>query len=108
MGKFESALRNSTVAFQGLMVLGFLGLVWLMIFGNLSGNMGFASGSQGYNDTEVIISNLTAGAKTFFGFSNTLFTIVAIVLLITILLALLYVVMGIVKMTKKGGGGFAE
>lgn len=107
MGKFESALRNSTVAFNGLMVLGFLGLVWLMIYGNLSGNMGFASGTQGYNDTEVVIANLTTGARTFFGFSNTLFTIVAIVLLITILLALLYIVMGIVKMTKKSGGGFA-
>ncbi len=184
MSKFEGALRNSTIAFNGLMVLGFLGLVWLMIFGNLSGNLGFPQVSTSFtnetinlNDTgdipatadnrvdgslssvlvtnastgeivhsanytivgvtiytatttynttnvnvsatvsyasesdvssQTVISNLTAGAKTFFGFSNTLFTIVAIVLLITILLALLYIVMGIVKMTKKGGGGFAE
>ena len=108
MGKFEEALRNSTVAFNGLMVLGFLGIVWLMIYGNLSTNIGFTSGTAGYNNTEAVIANLTQGAGTFFGFSNTLFTIVAIVLLITILLALLYIVLGIVKMTKKGGGGFAE
>ena len=185
MGKFESAFKNSTYAFNGLMVLGFLGIVWLMVYGNLSTNMGFsqtstsfinetitlndtggtpataldrtdgtlsgiimtqANGSIGWiiesgnytvsgvvislatttfnqsdvnisatvthdtntdRATEAVIANLTQGAGTFFGFSNTLFTIVAIVLLITILLALLYIVLGIVKMTKKGGGGFA-
>jgi len=184
MGKFGEALKNSTIAFNGLMVLGFLGIVWLMIFGNMSNNMGFLQKSTSFTNetislntsenipataqgrvdgslsnvlitntstgeivhsgnytivgvniiaatetynhsfvnvsatlaydsdsdiaTEGVISNLTTGAKTFFGFSNTLFTIVAIVLLITILLALLYIVMSIVKVTKGKGGGFAE
>ena len=107
MSKFGEALKDSTIAFNGLMVLGFLGIVWLMIFGNMSGNMGFAENTTGYNNTENVIANLTSGAKTFFSFSNTLFTIVAIVLLITILLALLYIVMSIVKVTKGKGGGFA-
>ena len=64
--KFQSALRDSTIAFNGLMVLGFLGIVWLMIYGNLSTNLGFAANTQGYNDTEVVIANLTGGARTFF------------------------------------------
>ena len=112
MGKdgnsFGKAIQNSTIGFNGLMVIGFLGIVWLMIFGNLSNNMGFTSGTAGFNNTENVISNLTAGANTFFTFSNTLFTIIAIVLLITILLALLGIVMNIVKVTKGSGGSFSE
>ncbi|KKM14619.1 hypothetical protein LCGC14_1704350, partial [marine sediment metagenome] len=141
-------------------VIGFIGIIWLLIYGNLSGNLGFgqdtasfvnqtinltdagntpagASGringlisnssiiminnsngivigsgnfstngvlifnagqivnssnvnvsydvsfdSSGKIDTENVITNLTGGFNTFFTFSNTFFTIAAIVLLI--------------------------
>lgn len=110
MSKFGKAVKESAEGFNWLMVLGFLGIVWLMIYGNLSGNLGFAVDTAGYNDTQQVITNMTGGAKTFFNFSNTLFTIIAIVLLITILLALLYVVMRIVNMakSKKSSSGFAS
>ena len=105
MGKFANAAKNSAEGLNWLLVLGFIGIVWLMIYGNLSGNLGFASGSQGDNDTELVIGNMTGGVTTYFGFMPTIFTIAAIVLLITILLALLFIVMQIVKSTK-GKGGF--
>jgi hypothetical protein len=100
---FGDSVRKAGDGLNALLVLGFLGIVWLMIYGNLSGNLGFAASTQGYNDTQAVITNMTGGAKTFFGFSNTLFTIMAIVLLITILLALLAVVLKISSSSKKGG-----
>ena len=108
MGNLMKKLEESASVINILLVIGFLGIVWLMIYGNLSGNLGFASNTIGYNNTENVISNLTAGVGTFFTFSNTFFTITAIVLLVTILLGLLAVVMSILKATKRGKGGFAE
>jgi hypothetical protein len=104
----KQAIRDAGDSLNYLLIMGFLGIVWLMIYGNLSGNLGFASGSQGYNDTQVVINNMTGGAKTFFGFSNTIFTIAAIVLLISILLGLVAVVMKIVNMSKSKGGFAGE
>ena len=97
MGKGIEAIKNSTQIFNGLMVIGFLGIVWLMIYGNLSTNLGFAANTAGFNNTEGVIANLTGGAATFFSFSNTLFTITAIILLISILLGLLFLVVTIAK-----------
>ena len=65
-------IQEAGVILGGLGVIGFLGLIWLMIYGNLSGNLGFADGTQGFNDTEAVITNITGGFLTFFGFSNTL------------------------------------
>jgi len=92
-------------AINALFIIGFLGIVWLMIMGNLSGNLGFSSGDTGYAETESVIGNLTAGSQTFFSFANTWFTILAIVLLIVILVGLLAIVMKISKLEK--GGGFS-
>jgi hypothetical protein len=101
-------VREAGLILGGLGVLGFIGIVWLMIYGNLSGNLGFASGTQGYNDTESVITNQTGGFLTFFGFSNTFFTIGAIVLLIFMLVGLLAVVMSIARGGgKKESGGFS-
>ncbi len=181
MGKMGNALKDSTETFNGLMIIGFLGIVWLMIYGNLSGNLGFTQDSLGFNNetielndtgqipasaqnrvdgtlssillhnqstgelipstnytisgvvitteagdynttdvnvsgivhfnsdselnTEGVIGNLTAGANTFFTFSNVLFTITAIVLLVTLLLGLLFIVL---KIAKPGGKGDRE
>jgi len=108
MGSFKTALKDAGEGLNWLMVIGFLGIVWLMIYGNLSGNLGFSSGTSGYNDTQTVISNLTAGTRTFYSYSGTIFTVMAIVLLITILLSLLFVVMKIVNMGKNKGGFAGE
>ena len=107
MGKFGSAVKEAGEGLNWLLVIGFLGIVWLMIFGNLSGNLGFTAGSQGYNDTEQVIANITSGTRSFYAFTPTLFVIIGIILLITILLALLGTVMKVMG-AGKSKGGFAS
>jgi len=85
-------MNESTKAFTALMVLGITGLLFLIVFGNLSGNLGFDAASQGENDTNNVINNLTAGAVTFFTFSNVWFTLLAVVLLIIIVISVINVV----------------
>lgn len=99
-------IREAGMIVGALGVIGFIGIVWLMIYGNLSGNLGFSSGTQGYNDTQQVIGNVTQGVRTFFGFSNTLFTIAAIVLLITMFVGLLALVMTIAGNRKGKQSGY--
>lgn len=89
-------------------VIGFIGVIWLLIYGNLSTNLGFAVGTTGFNSTENVIANITDGFNTFFTFSNTFFTIAAIVLLIFMFLGLLSIVVLIMRMQQGGGGRFSE
>ena len=100
-------VQEAGMILGALGVIGFIGIVWLMIYGNLSGNLGFASGTAGYNNTEHVINNLTTGFGTFFSFSNTFFTIAAIVLLIFMLVGLLAIVMMIAKGREGKGSGYA-
>lgn len=102
--KFEESIG----LMSALGVAGFIGIVWLMIYGFLSGNLGFAVGTTGYNNTETVIDNMTSGFVTFFGFAPTWFQIAAIVLLIVMLVGLLGVVIGIMGMRKKSSmSGYA-
>ena len=164
-------------------VIGFIGIIWLLIYGNLSGNLGFVqqtdsfvnetilldsagatpAGAVGtvngvitvnqminqtgtviesanftvsgivittatdeFNNTNVnvtytnlrdsaglintdnVISNVSGGFNTFFTFSNTFFTIAAIVLLIFMFLGLLAIVVTIMRMQQGRNKGFAE
>ena len=101
-------VKEAGLILGGLGVIGFIGIVWLMIYGNLSGNLGFAAGTAGSNNTESVIANLTQGFGTFFGFSNTFFTIAAIVLLIFMLVGLLAIVMMIASGRKKKESGYSD
>ena len=180
-------VREAGLILGGLGTIGFIGIVWLMIYGNLSGNLGFSQDSAttslqeltlannsivtftgtsgkvnpsvssvvvinatggetitsgnytltdttitgsatmtlGYNgtavnvsyvttydssgliNTENVITNVTGGFGTFFGFSNTFFTIAAIVLLIFMLVGLLAIVMTIAKGQKEKSSGYS-
>ena len=100
-------VREAGLILGGLGVIGFIGIVWLMIYGNLEGNLGFTAGSAGFNNTEGVINNISGGFSTFFGFSNTFFTIAAIVLLIFMLVGLLAIVMSIAEGKKDKSSGFA-
>jgi len=108
MGSTGKKVQDAGLILSALGVIGFIGVVWLMIYGNLSGNLGFAADTIGYNSTENVINNLTGGFETFFGFSNTFFTIAAIVLLIFMLVGLLILVMTISKRGGKGSSGYAD
>lgn len=92
---------NKTVTVVNLLfILGFLGIVWLIIYGNLSGNLGFTVNSQGANDTNLVINNITAGAVSFYGFAGTWFTITAVAVLIVILIGILALVLNIINIGK--------
>ena len=107
MGNTARKVQEAGLILGGLGVIGFIGVVWLMIYGNLSTNLGFAAQTQGFNNTENVIGNVTAGFGTFFTFSNTFFTIAAIVLLIFMLVGLLSIVMAIVKTQGGSSRGFS-
>ncbi len=98
-------VRDAGLILGALGTIGVIGIVFLMIYGNLSGNLGFAVGTAGDNSTNAVIDNVTSGFQTFFGFSNTFFTIAAVVLLIFMLVGLLAIVMKIMQ-SGKGGRGF--
>lgn len=100
--KIVEKVNESVALMSSLGVAGFIGIVWLMIYGFLSGNLGFATGTAGFNNTETVIDNMTSGFTVFFGFAPTWFQIAAIVLLIVMLVGLLGVVIGIMKLRKGG------
>ena len=99
----EKALKGAEAIFLALLTIGLMGLLFLIIYGNLSTNLGFKSGSVGYNNTENVIGNLTAGATQFFTFSGVWFILTAITILIGI-------VLGVIALVRKtsGGGGFSS
>ena len=104
MGKDASgALKGAEAVFLALLTIGLMGLLFLIIYGNLSSNLGFAEGTSGFNNTENVISNLTSGATQFFTFSNVWFILTAITILIGI-------VLGVIVLVKKSssGGGFSN
>lgn len=78
------ALRDAGSVIQTLGYLGMVGIILLVLYGNLSGNLGFAALSTGANNTNLVINNITGGFLTFFGFSNTFFTIAALLVLFTL------------------------
>ena len=93
-----------TVLFWGLGI-GILALTLLIlsiIFGNLSGNVGFAVDTQGYNDTQNIITNYTQSAVNTAKQFPTTGTILGIALLLAILIGVL--VFAIRKMMGVAGG----
>ncbi len=98
MGKASEALNEAKTVFLALLTIGLIGLLFLIIYGNLSGNLGFAANSLGANQTSVVITNLTSGAVEFFTFANVWFILLAITILIGI-------VIGVIALVEKIGGG---
>jgi hypothetical protein len=180
MAEVVQRVDDTTKVFTAILVLGLVGLLFLIIFGNLSGNLGFVDVTnitanetghnitgdtntlaqasslrfvslavnnvfnasngiivgtgnytvdstagtivgtagrtenytvnitytttliaEGEQDTNEVINNLTAGANTFFTFSNVWFTLLAIVLLIII-------VMSVIAIVSKKGSNFSS
>lgn len=99
-------MQTATKTIMGLFIIGFFGIVFLIMYGNLSGNLGFAANTAGANNTEAVISNMTAGAVTFYGFAPTWFTIAAIALLLVILIGLLLLIVNVSKKIQGKNTGF--
>lgn len=86
----------------GLGILALTLIILLILFGNLSGNTGFTSGSQGYNDTENVILNYSASAVNTAVQFPTVGTILGIAILLIVLIGIL--VFAISRMMAAAGG----
>ena len=73
----------------GVGVIALVLVILLIIFGNLSGNLGFATSTQGYNDTQNVILNYSLSATNISAQFPTVGTIVGIALLLVVLIGLL-------------------
>lgn len=76
-------------------------LVLLIIFGNLSGNLGFAVDTTGYNNTQAVINNVSLGVSKLTAQFPTILLFAGIGLLLFILIGVLAWV--IRKMASVGG-----
>ena len=68
----EKTLKNAETIFVALLVIGLIGLLFLIVFGNLSGNLGFdaTTGLGAKNDT-MTVDNITAvQMNSTFGINN--------------------------------------
>jgi len=100
-----------TVFYWGIGIgsLALLLLILVILFGNLSGNVGFATGSQGYNDTQGVITNYTASALNTSKQFPVVGTILGVVLLLVILIgALVYAVKKMMSVAGASGGSNSQ
>jgi len=87
----------------GVASIALLLLIMLILFGNLSGNVGFAANTLGANNTDNFINNYTQSVLNVGKQLPTVGTIIGVALLLFILIALL--VFALVKMRGVGGSG---
>jgi hypothetical protein len=98
----NSGIKSTLSWVIGLVTISLVLLVSLIIFGNLSGNLGFATNTQGYNDTQNVINNYTGGTAKLVTQIPTVFLFVGIALLLFVLIGVLAWV--IKKMVGFGSG----
>ncbi len=87
----------------GLAGIALLGLIMLILFGNLTDNVGFATGSVGANNTNNFIANYTKSVLNTGEQFPTVGTIIGVALLLFILIALL--IFALVKLSGISGAG---
>ncbi len=111
-GGMPDSMRTIMGWVLGLGIIAFILLIMVIIFGNLSGNVGFATGSQGFNDTQNIILNYTRSATNTAAQFPTVGTIIGIAILLLILIALLIFairrMMGVASVGAEGGSSNAS
>ena len=73
----------------GVGIVALILIIMLVIFGNLSGNLGFATTSLGYNNTQAVINNYSTSATNLAAQFPTVGTIIGIALLLVVLIGLL-------------------
>ncbi len=99
----EPGIKKTINWVIGIVTIALILLVVLIIFGNLSGNLGFAVDSQGYNDTQAVINNYTAGSGKLSSQFPTVMLFIGIALLLFVLIGVLAWV--IKNLSGLGGGG---
>lgn len=86
-----SEVKKLVVGIAGIAVL-LLGI--LLIFGNLSGNLGFTANSQGYNDSQHVIDNVTSGTTSLAGKFPTVFILLGVLLILVVVFLVIKMFMG--------------
>jgi len=107
-GKAEGA----KTVLMWVLVIGIIALILLImaiLFGNLSGNVGFTKYSQGYNDTEHIILNYTESAVNVAEQLPTVGTILGVAILLSVLIFILvFAIRKMMGVTSATGGSNAQ
>ncbi len=104
-GGMPDGMRSIIGWTLGVGIIAFVLLILVIIFGNLSGNVGFAEFTQGFNDTQNIILNYTESATNTAAQFPTVGTIVGIALLLLILIALLiFAIRKMMGVANESGG----
>ena len=76
----------------------------LLIFGNLSGNLGFTANSANYNYSENVIGNVTEGTTNLAGKFGTVFTLLGVLLILIVVFVVIRMFMG----SKSNGNVFSN
>jgi len=97
----NSGIKSTMDWVIGIASIALVILVLLIIFGNLSGNLGFSANTQGYNDTQAVINNVTSGVGRLTSQLPTVLLFVGIALL-------LFVLIGVLAWVIKKMSGFGK
>ena len=89
----------------GIGIVALILLIMLVLFGNLSGNVGFAASTTGYNNTQNVINNYSASAVNTSAQLPVVGTILGVAILLVILLGvLIYAIRKLMGVTQAAGG----
>lgn len=88
-GGMPQGIRTVILWTLGIGVLALILIVLLILFGNLSGNVGFEVGTEGYNNTQSVITDYSESATNTSSQFPVVGTIIGIALLLVILIGVL-------------------
>ena len=63
-------VQEAGIILGALGVIGFIGIIWLMIYGNLSGNLGFQQSSTIFNNETIVLNDSGATPANATGRTN--------------------------------------
>jgi hypothetical protein len=108
-GGMPQGMKTIILWTLGIGILALILIVLLILFGNLSGNVGFASGTAGYNNTQSVIGNYSLSATNTSAQFPVVGTIVGIALLLLILIGVLvFAIRKLMGVTNVAGGSNAS
>ena len=93
----------------GLASIALILVIVLILFGNLSGNTGFAEDSAGFNNTENVIGNYSESAVNTAAQFPVVGTIIGIAILLVVLIGILiFAITKMMKVANMGGGSYSS
>jgi len=90
--KGQLGLNLIKTVFVTLLILAVVGIAILLAISSLKNSNIFASGSQEYNNTQLISNNISGGIADFFGNTGTILAILVVVVIISAIAIIIAVV----------------